>query len=304
MARIQVDMFEVQLGAALLLQFQTKTERVIRVLADAGVAAGGYSKHHVHNKLDEAFVAFGNKQRYLDLIIGTHYDADHLEGLVSIIDDKSIHIREAWMPPVANDAEPHPADQRVEDRHFLGRQFVGKNGERVLNAYLHAKADICQQLEELEWMGYERSRQISDKPRLHDIKKEHEKTSLQFFKQHVESANATLGEYEYSHADEDFPADVLLSSNLSSDLRLFLLGAPSRNNMNVQELFRGCGDDSQSLAAAQMRSIAYIRRSSARDAINATSLAKVVKSLKAREIPTSYNMVQDGQPPSFCLEGC
>jgi hypothetical protein len=33
---IQVDMFEVQLGAALLLQFQTANGKTVRVLADGG----------------------------------------------------------------------------------------------------------------------------------------------------------------------------------------------------------------------------------------------------------------------------
>jgi len=34
---IQVDMFEVQLGAALLLQFRIDSGQVVRILADAGV---------------------------------------------------------------------------------------------------------------------------------------------------------------------------------------------------------------------------------------------------------------------------
>jgi hypothetical protein len=38
---IQVDMFEVQLGAGLLLQFRRPDGRLIRVLADAGVHARG-----------------------------------------------------------------------------------------------------------------------------------------------------------------------------------------------------------------------------------------------------------------------
>ena len=55
---IQIDMFEVQLGAGLLLQFRSG-DAVVRVLADAGVHASGYPKDHVHRKLPEAFASFG-----------------------------------------------------------------------------------------------------------------------------------------------------------------------------------------------------------------------------------------------------
>ena len=41
MIDIQIDMFEVQLGAALLLQFRTENKNVVRVLADAGISASG-----------------------------------------------------------------------------------------------------------------------------------------------------------------------------------------------------------------------------------------------------------------------
>ena len=100
---IQIDMFEVQLGAGLLVQFRT-CDQVVRVLADAGVHASGYPKDHVHRKLTDAFESFdASASRRIDLIVGTHYDADHLDGLVPIIEDPTIEIGEAWLPPVAND---------------------------------------------------------------------------------------------------------------------------------------------------------------------------------------------------------
>ena len=88
MKKIQLDMFEVQLGAAVLLQFRTE-KSIIRVLADAGVHASGYPIDHVHKKLVPAINDFSDSKdgARLDLIIGTHYDADHLEGLVPIIND-------------------------------------------------------------------------------------------------------------------------------------------------------------------------------------------------------------------------
>ena len=63
----------------MLVQFGTPRGPV-RVLADAGVKASGYPVDHVHGKLQEAFDSFGDPRRRLDLIIGTHYDEDHLVG--------------------------------------------------------------------------------------------------------------------------------------------------------------------------------------------------------------------------------
>lgn len=99
MADIQLDMLEVQLGAAILLSFNVD-RRNVKVLADVGVKATGYAADHVLQKLNQIF---DDGQRLIDLIIGTHYDEDHLLGLAPIIEDKTITIGEAWMPPAAVD---------------------------------------------------------------------------------------------------------------------------------------------------------------------------------------------------------
>ena len=75
MPSIQVDMFEVQLGAAILLQFKVGDD-VVRILADAGIKTSRYPKDHVLKKL-LPILSKGNARR-IDLIIGTHYDEDHL----------------------------------------------------------------------------------------------------------------------------------------------------------------------------------------------------------------------------------
>lgn len=64
--KIQVDMFEVLLGAAMLLQFQLQGGKVVRVIVDAGVTP-----------------------KHVALMVGTHYDEDHLTGLVPIVEDPS-----------------------------------------------------------------------------------------------------------------------------------------------------------------------------------------------------------------------
>jgi len=89
MLMIQVDMFEVQLGAALLLQFQTAEGKTVRALADGGE---GLPDKNIHEKLIAAVESFGDGQRRIDLLVGTHYDADHLDGLIPIINDRSFAI--------------------------------------------------------------------------------------------------------------------------------------------------------------------------------------------------------------------
>ena len=47
---IIVDMFEVQLGAAVLLRFIAHDEQTVTVLADAGTHGGNYGRDHVLHK--------------------------------------------------------------------------------------------------------------------------------------------------------------------------------------------------------------------------------------------------------------
>lgn len=144
-------MFEVQLGAGLLLQFRTPDNSVVRVLADAGVGRDRrYKPDHVHKKLNDAFDAFDEPSRRIDLIVGTHYDADHLDGLVPIIEDRNIEITEAWLPPVANDTEPPLSAGPPRHEELLAHQFAGEFSEERLGAYLGNKLVICNALEYLD----------------------------------------------------------------------------------------------------------------------------------------------------------
>src|ERR1035437_3661491 len=88
---IQVDMFEVQLGASLLLQFHAADGDPVRVLADGGQ---GPPINDIQKRLTDAFQTFGDGERRIDLLVGTHYDADPLDGLIPIINDPTITIRE------------------------------------------------------------------------------------------------------------------------------------------------------------------------------------------------------------------
>ena len=164
MRTIQIDMFEVQLGAGLLLQFRTPPGRVVRILADAGVGtARNYPADHVHKKLNAAFADFGDSSRRIDLMVGTHYDADHLKGLVPIIEDDTIEITEAWLPPVANDEQRPLSSGPPRSEDFLAHQLRDELGNARLSAYLANKlagASVLGRLDRLAENPYNLTRNI------------------------------------------------------------------------------------------------------------------------------------------------
>ncbi len=101
MPNIQIDMFEVQLGASLLLQFKDSTGRSVCVLADGGINAASYTRDHVAKKLANILPS-----KSIDVVIGTHYDQDHLAGLIDVAG--MFNIGEAILPPVRRPRYPRP----------------------------------------------------------------------------------------------------------------------------------------------------------------------------------------------------
>jgi hypothetical protein len=106
-------MFEVQLGAAVLIQMQDSAGSPVRVLIDGGISpTTKYRTSHVNGKLVAAFQDFDlilptasqqlalNPSYRIDLMVGTHYDGDHLRGLIDVAKNTGIDIAEAWLPPI------------------------------------------------------------------------------------------------------------------------------------------------------------------------------------------------------------
>jgi SPW repeat len=223
MRTIQIDMFEVQLGAGLLLQFRTPQGRVVRILADAGVStAPGYPADHVHKKLNAAFADFGDSSRRIDLIVGTHYDADHLKGLVPIIEDETIEITEAWLPPVANDEQRPLSGGPPRSEDFLAYQLRDELGEVKLSAYLANKLAVCKVLGSLDRLAenpYESSEEYRDFPPSNDSRFDW----LHQFRRHRHEAVQRLADGNEEHADDDIFVPDLLSPNVSSVFHWFTL---------------------------------------------------------------------------------
>lgn len=288
---IQVDMFEVQLGAAVLLQFRDGKGKCVRVLADAGVKAGGYKKEHVSKKLPAALDRFAKGDRHIDLIIGTHYDEDHLIGLVPVLEDKGFTFGEAWMPPVRDDDDEPARRGSPEGARLLVDRLQEADGVAFLKDYLRKKAERCRELMELEHgtdgmrggTAVRRSSALNitgAKPRARagdDL--------LTELRGHIADANDTLGTEGNGHADAD-PVREFQSAPQR------MMGARRGDPVVMR------GD-----RTGEAHSLALVRKSEARKAINAAALADVVFALKKRKVDIHSELVPDGTPRAFAWDG-
>lgn len=147
-------MYAVGLGAAILTQFRLEDTSVVRVLADGGMGHGAYAANGVLLRLDAAINAFGGGERRIDLIVGTHYDGDHLKGLVPIAKDDSLEIGEVWLPPIRDDSG-EVQGHISEESAFLVHRLYEDGGEEVLMKYLRAKYQEIQELNVAEQTALE-----------------------------------------------------------------------------------------------------------------------------------------------------
>lgn len=301
MKTIQVDMFEVQLGAAILLQFETEGGTV-RVLADAGVKASGYPREHVRDKLREML---GSRLR-IDLIIGTHYDEDHLNGFVPIIEDADIEIGEAWMPPIADDTQSVAVDQPIELNSLLTHRLAAEGGRHVLTAYLGKKREDIEFVQRLEDKLGEASRRenIRRDKRSHSDGDQspfefqsREAVDLAFFRMHL------TGDDHADHGcDQELEPHPLVERMIKklktgADPEIYLhIG---RWGMDLDELAMIVGNSRPHRVDPQLRSLANLRRGFAKDAINASALHDVLKALRKKNVPVRTEVIDDGLPRRY-----
>jgi hypothetical protein len=293
MPEIQIDMFEVQLGAAMLLQFDMGTEKVC-VLADGGVKASGYKAEHVRDKLNDLLT----DPMRIDLIIGTHYDEDHLNGLVPVINDERFTISEAWMPPVANDTLSVAVDQPFRQTDLLVHQFATDGAHEIFADYLTAKrADIDALVQLEQALGKE---DFARNEGNSDFYKADDPLDVSYFRGQL--------------AGDDDPQciDHGMDQELESDdLVATLVAEAKTSGMGFQRPWFVPGSDelriiaahnkgaSFQVASAQAASLSHIRKSAAKDAINAKALFEVVQALKKRSIPIRSEIIDDGTPRTY-----
>lgn len=302
MPDIQLDMFEVQLGAAILLQF--KTDRgLVRILADAGIKASGYDRAEVHRRLLPILDASGDRR--IDLILGTHYDEDHLNGLVPIIEDESVTIGEAWMPPIANDSAPHALDATLSDADLLPHQFYGEKGDRSLADYLSVKRSDCETLlvlEEGRQRAAERSlsafRTMSLGERL--PLEDHDRFFRAQLDELVPEGECYHGTDQETEGHPEVNAAISNIRRLDQPFRLGWIKPTLPSSLDDQlKLARAVRARRPEAGEAQRLSLSNIRKSAAKDAINATALHAVMQALSGRGVPVRSEIIDDGIPRRY-----
>lgn len=290
-ADILIEMFEVQLGAAIFIQFKTP-DGLVNVLSDAGVKASGYDVDRVHKRLLKILDETGTRR--LDLVVGTHYDEDHLNGLVPIIDDVSIEIGEAWMPPIANEADLHAYDSSLTQSALLPIQLYEDESGECLRKYLDFNRSEIQRVKE-----------VLDPPEIHgtssrahrdEIDEGHD-GSMAFFREHLLHIS---GHDDCDHGtDHETEADDFLDE-ITARGRFTPLRYPALPNIeSFQNRYFSSSKIDQGIAEAQKRSLAYLRNSAAKNAINAAALNEVVKALRRRQITLRCQIIEDGQPRKY-----
>jgi hypothetical protein len=260
----------------------------VRVLADAGVDRG-FENDHAKKPIEAAIANFGDGAKRIDLVIGTHYDADHLKGLVPIIEDASIAIGEAWLPPVANDVRMRPGF-KPRDKDLLALQFADAElREAVLLEYLRAQAATIQSVRRLgeappEPGGFALLRdpdfveaQWSNQA---DVTDESLLASDGFFETVQRDTERSLGE-PAGHVGQDL-------DTLDRD------GGEAAFMRLRRRRFYSDAEPDEVATALQL-----IVQSAAKKAITAKWLAAVVAALKDRNIPIRCAIIEDGEPRRF-----
>ena len=76
----------VNVGDSFLLDYQNKY-----ILVD-----GGMNKKHIIDLLKKEKIPKNN----LDVLICTHYDADHINGILGILESNKYTFKELWLPEI------------------------------------------------------------------------------------------------------------------------------------------------------------------------------------------------------------
>lgn len=300
MSTIRVDMFEVQLGAAMLLQFEQDGDTV-RVLADAGVKASGYATTHVRDKVKPLL----NPSRRIDLIIGTHYDEDHLSGLVPIIEDTTISIGEAWMPPIVNDTQIRPIDLPLTASDLLTMQLAGENRGDILGAYLEAKRAYIKSIIEIEGKLDPEFRfktrpddQFYAADLEDDAKPSHD---LAFFRAQLGTDDKDSCAIDHGSEQEIEVQPVLtamINEAARSDVRYYPIDLHYSLDI-IKDLAEEAKTEAAHLIEPRMLSLANLRKATAKEAINAKALHDVLDALAKRKIPVRSEIIEDGVPKLY-----
>ncbi|MGB3524786.1 MAG: hypothetical protein WBB32_02340 [Flavobacteriales bacterium] len=292
--KIQVDMFEVGLGAALLLQFRLTNGQVVRVLADAGIVGG--STDRVMKRLPEALDSF-DKSRRIDLIIGTHYDGDHLKGLPEIIRSDKFEFGEAWMPPVMKEN-----GTLALSSNFLVEEMMERPVADVLYEHLKPVAARNRLLLEAE-----ENATNTHRPDFRTLLRSNDTTfrdrrSALLKDDHAADLDTMLTQFESQLEDSRAVVDA---SNLHAEA---IYGAPTNRPEQSVSLKRTVLTESLNGVARLevdglqlgpmhlIRASGQLRKSDASGAITAIHLGRAIEALKQRGVKAKSLHINNGEP--------
>jgi hypothetical protein len=321
MTVIQLDMYEVQLGAAVLLQFNNHGDPV-RILADAGIHAGGYKRNHVHQKLKGSFQGFnGNAPDRIDLLLGSHYDKDHLDGLIDVASDTSIAITEAWLPPVEDDSdstELGDAEFATQSDLPLGVKFAGKAGDAEFDRYIQSQRERCKEALKVRMLVLGAVADATENTNSDDLDFSQkqaasvEPTSRELmdscFEIHILGAEQDLQLIDKRHdavrqADEEVDNDQIsqIEEYVDEFHRVKSLVPGAFDALLIDDVLPKDFQQDPVLGSNLFARAAMVRKSAARNAINASSLKKLVDELHKRNIPIRFERISQGNPEFFLL---
>jgi hypothetical protein len=288
-----------------LLRFIAHDEQTVTVLADAGTHGGNYGRDHVLHKLRQATGTGPEDPLHINLLIGTHYDADHLNRMEAIIADPNITIGEAWMPPVADDTETPTLDRMLDDENLLALKLARDfESGATINKYLAAQKKECLRLSdtEIRILEFTRGSETAATTRRDPSDREETIEDIKaFFLEQIAETAEILGNQEETHADTALwdSADLdLAPTRLHSQWALRTVEAaltdprPFDTPVHWHSIIKANSEEGR-------KGLALLKQSAAKKAINAMAMNDVVVALKQKSVPIYSRYIQDGEPRYF-----
>lgn len=293
---IELEMFAVGLGSSIYLRCRSETGD-IRILADGGVGHG-ISEDTVESRLS-TILSDENADR-IDLIVGTHYDEDHLRGLVSVV-EHGWDIGELWLPPVVDDTAKLVSDILPPPSKLLGNLF--RDDPNHVVRYVSKKLEAIRTCQEIE-RKLGNDRQDSSLPETFEPRSVESRADLL---EHLRTELRRIDDVEEGECDDH--VDQVDDSEVSlhpSYRRHFYYEDPSLffeymydslewppSNHYLEHLV------TQGMTGPALYSIARIRKANAKDAINALALDDLVQATAGTGIKVIFEHVAKGQPVEF-----
>ncbi|SOB80690.1 hypothetical protein SAMN06297144_1190 [Sphingomonas guangdongensis] len=284
---IEVTMYDVGLGSAVLLTFKDG-DHTVRVLADGGDARAGI---RVEESLKKLLTHGTGKRAPLDLVIGTHYDADHLDGLTHIIKSGRVDIRQLWLPPIADDESGRDYGRLAQDESLLVNRFRSEDGSAAFETYVRGKDERRRTLSDLDrmlaWVGENDDRSDQPKPSSHNPSERTLEDWRRVFGEELEAAYKIVGTRGCEHVpDADLVRLSASSYDIIDDLAIMSRPNPAAIGSLIRETKRrGILEGGHSLMAARAQ-LAHMRVTNAKNAINAVALKALLN-----EIPTTSSII-------------